>query len=169
MKKEKKAQVVEELKEKLEKAKSLVLTDYRGLTHRQLEDLKKALKAVGGEFLVTKNTLLRLAGGKKEELESYLKGPTATLFAFEDELAPFSVLAQFIKTFGLPQIKGGLWGKKILTSAEVLRLASIPSRQVLLATLVVRLKSPVYRLHYGLNYNLQKLVLVLQAKSKIES
>lgn len=166
MLKDKKIQVVGELKDKLAKAKSLVLTDYRGLTHHQLEELKRALKEAGAEFLVTKNTLLRLAGNKKEEVEAHLNGPTAALFAYEDEIAPLSVLARFIKNFGLPQIKIGLMGEKILSSEEVLRLALLPSREVLLATLVARLKSPLYGLHYSLNYNLQKLALVLKAASQ---
>ncbi len=165
MLKDQKVQVVGELKDKLTKAKSMVLTDYRGLTHHQLEELKRALKEAGAEFLVTKNTLLRLAGDKKEEVEAHLNGPTAALFAYEDEIAPLSVLAKFIKNFGLPQIKIGLMGEKILSSEEVLRLALLPSREILLATLVMRLKSPLYGLNNALSWNTRKLVLTLKAAS----
>lgn len=168
MNKNQKIQAVSELKEKLEKTKSLVLTDYRGLTHQQLEEMKRAMRESGAEFLVTKNRLLKLAIKKElgEKLESSsFEGPTASLFSYEDEIAPFSVLAKFIKNFGLPQIKIGILGEKILKSDEVLKIAALPSREILRATLVARLKSPLYGLHYALHWNLRKLTLVLKAAS----
>ena len=165
MKKERKVKIVENLKEKLGKAKSWVLTDYRGLTHRQMEEIKRALKESGADFIVTKNTLLKLATGKKEEIDPFLTGPTAILFSYQDEIAPLGVLAKFIKNFGLPQVKVGIIGEKVLSSEEILRLAALPSREILMATLVTRLKSPIYGLHYSLNWNLQKLTLILKAVS----
>ncbi len=168
MKKEQKIETVEKLKDKVAKAKSMVLADYRGLTHHQLEELKRAMKEAGAEFVVTKNTLLKLAlpKSKVESLESkVLEGPTATLFAYQDELAPLGILAKFMKNFGLITVKIGLLGDKTLTSEDVQKLAALPSREVLLATLVARLKGPIYGLHYSLNYNLQKLALVLKAAS----
>lgn len=166
MKKDKKIKVLEELKEKLGKAKSFVLADYRGLTHQQLEEIKKGLRQAQAELLVTKNTLLRLALGKKEEIESHLAGPTVVLFSYEDGIAPLGVLAKFIKTFGLPQIKIGVLDNKILSSEEILHLASLPSREVLMGTLIARLKSPLFRTHYALNWNLYKLSLILKGVKK---
>lgn len=169
MKKENKVKVVEELKEKLSKAKSFVLTDYRGLTHRQIEKIKRALKETGADFLVTKNTLLTLAlqqiPDSKFQIPD-LTGPTATLFSYQDEIAPLSTLARFIKNFGLPKIKVGILGEKVLTGEEILRLASLPSREVLLTQLVRSLRSPFYRTTYTLNWNIQKLILVLNKKGK---
>lgn len=171
MRRDKKVKIVEEIKEKLDKAKSLVLTDYRGLTHRQLEEMRRAFKKVGAEFVVIKNTLLKkaTADGRWQMADGNLAGPTSALFAYEDEIAPFSVLAKFIKSFGLPQIKAGVLAEKILTKEEVLKLASLPSREVLLVTLVSRLKSPLYGLSYSLNYNLQKLVFILKGVKINES
>lgn len=168
MNKDQKIKAVSELKEKLEKTKSLVLTDYRGLTHQQLEEMKRTLRESGAEFLVTKNRLLKLAI-KKELSEklgpSSFEGPTASLFSYEDEIAPLSVLAKFIKNFGLPQIKIGVLGEKILTSDEVVKIAALPSREILRATLVARLKSPLYGLHYVLNSNIIKLALIIKTLS----
>ncbi len=169
MKKQQKIETVEQLKEKVAKAKSMVLADYRGLTHHQLEEIKKAMKEIGAEFVITKNTLLKMAMSKDEadSLQSTaLNGPTATLFSYQDEIAPLSALAKFIKNFGLITVKAGVLNDKILTSQEVLKIASLPSREVLMATLAARLKSPIYGLHYSLSYNLQKLALVLKAASK---
>ncbi len=86
MKKAQKVKVVEELKEKLDKSKSLVLTDYRGLTHKQLEEFKRNLKDLSSEFLVAKNTLLKLAlpDSITQSLETSLTGPTAVLFSYND-------------------------------------------------------------------------------------
>lgn len=165
MKKERKVKVVESLKERLGKARSLVLTDYRGLTHRQMEEIKKALKEVGADFLVTKNTLLKIAmaNGKVQMANEHLTGPTATLFSYQDEIAPLSTLAKFIKNFGLPQIKVGILGEKILSSEEILKLAFLPSKEVLISQLISQLKAPIYGLHNALSWNTRKLVLTLSS------
>ncbi len=175
-----KADTVVSLKEKLAKTKALFLTDYRGLTHQQLEQLRKALKKVEAEFLIAKNTLLRIAtqslektGNKQfnneaiEQLSNELNNPTATLFAYGDEISAIKELANFIKNAQLPKIKVGLFSGKLATEADFTRLASLPTRDVLLATLAGRLKSPIYGLHYVLEWNLQKFVTVLgNVKSK---
>jgi large subunit ribosomal protein L10 len=161
MKREKKIATVNELKEKFSRAKSFVLADYRGLTHLQMEEIKKGLKPNQAEFLVTKNTLLKIALGR-EDIAPYLAGPTAALFSYGEEISPLSLVGKFIKTFGLPKIKVGVIGEKVLSSEEILQLAALPSREILLATLLARLKSPLNGLNYSLAWNLQKLVLVLK-------
>lgn len=143
------------LKEKLSKAKSVILTDYRGLTHKQAEDLHRAVKSAGGEFIVAKNSLLKIAGGYQ------LTGPTAALIAYEDELAPLKELAKTIKNLSLPKIKLGFIGGKEYSDTEIDRIAKLPAKEVLQAQLVNRLSSPLYGLAYSLNFNLQKLVSVL--------
>lgn len=163
---------VKNLTEKLGKAKAFFLADYRGLTHQQLETLRRALKKVEGEFVVAKNTLLKIAlkeslKKKEEQLETELKNPTATLFAYGDEIAPIKSLADFIKIHQLPKIKIGIFGGKISTEADFKKLASLPTRDVLLATLAMRLKGPVYGLHYAMRWNLGGLVRALdQVKKK---
>ncbi len=167
MKKQQKAILVTALKEKVSKAKSLVLTDYRGLTHQQLEEIKKAVKKVDGEFVIAKNTLLSrsLLTTNYQLPNTELKGPIATLLSYGDALAPISALAKLIKALGLPKIKLGWLENKVYNEAEVLSIANLPSKEILAGTVVARLKSPIYGLHNALNYNLMKLAMVLKAAS----
>ena len=173
---QKKVETVAGIKEKLEKAKGLFLTDYRGLTHQQMESLRKSLKKVEAEFIVAKNTLLKLALNKSfkdskmqsskefsEQLVNELKNPTATLLAYGDEMAAIKALAAFIKNTQLPKIKIGLFGGNLSTEADFQKLASLPSRQILLATLVVRLNNPIFGLHNALSWNIRQLVYSLNA------
>jgi large subunit ribosomal protein L10 len=167
---QKKIETVANLKTKLEKTKAFFLTEYRGLTHQQIEQLKKALKKVGAEYIVAKNRLVKIALKQSnlsqaqsfddtiKQLEEYLTNPTATLFAYEDEIAAIKELAKFIKSVQLPKIKIGFFAGKTATSDDFLRLSSLPDRNTLLALLVARLNSPVLKLHYALRWNLQKFV-----------
>lgn len=163
---QKKIETVTALKTKLAKAKALFLTEYRGLTHQQLESLKKALKKVEAEYIVAKNRLVGIAmkqcnNATMLQLEEYLKNPTATLFAYGDEIVAIKELARFIKTRELPKIKIGIFAGKIATEADFQRLSTIPTKDVLLATLAGRLESPISGLHYALSWNLRRFVTVL--------
>jgi large subunit ribosomal protein L10 len=161
---QRKIDAVTELTEKVAKAKSIVLADYRGLKHKQLEELRKALKKTDADFSVTKNRLFAKAlGNKAKSIEEQLKESTAALFAYADEVAPLNVLLKFFKTAGFGKTKGGLLGDKVLTDADVTKLASLPARPVLLARLVGQLNAPIQGLHYALNWNLNKLVWALNA------
>ncbi len=163
---QKKEQIVAELSEKVAKAKAMVFTNYQGMTHVQLEQLKKALKNTRAELVVAKNTLLSIAlenGKWQMKDEKSLEGPTATLFAYDDVVLPLKELAKIIKTLKLPKIKFGIVDGKLLAENEVVRLSTLPTREVLLAQLVGSLKSPIYGLHRALNWNLQKFVMTLKA------
>jgi large subunit ribosomal protein L10 len=166
---QRKIDAVRQLADKVGKAKSIVLADYRGLKHKQLEELRRALKKTDAEFSVTKNTLLKRAlsnppaGGESKGLLELLKGSTAALFAYADEVAPLNVLLKFFKTAGAGKTKGGLLGNKVLTEADVISLAALPTRPVLLSKLVCQLNAPIQGLHYALNWNLNKLVWALNA------
>lgn len=160
---------VKELSEKLVRAKSVVLTDYRGLSVSQLDDLRKKVETTGAEFEVTKNTLLSRSLGEKEVPAEVLEGPTATLFAFEDEVAPLKALQDFIKINSLPTIKIGFLGSSLLSALQVSELAKLPSRQILLGKLVGSLKGNQYGLVSVLSGNIRKLVYVLDGVAKSKS
>lgn len=162
---QKKIDLVKEISDKLAKAKALVFADYTGLTHKQLEDLRKLIKKTEAELTVTKNTLFKraLTQTKKTPDEKQLQGATATLFAYADEAAPLKVLVKFFKDAAKGVIKGGLLGNQTLTTGEVERLAKLPSREILLSQLAAELQYPVYGLHRSLSWNLNKLVWVLDA------
>lgn len=162
---ERKEKIVAEISEKVGKAKALVFTNYQGMTHHQLEVLKKALRSVEAELVVTKNTLLKRSLQQLSTLNfqlSTFEGPTATLFSYDDPIAALKELAKTIKTLKLPIIKLGIFEGKLLAEEELIRLSTLPSREVLLAQLVGGMKAPLYGLHRALSWNLQKLVMTLK-------
>lgn len=166
---QKKIEKVADLSDKLNRSKSVVLTDYRGLTVSQLDDLRKKVEAAGAEFEVTKNTLLSRSLGEKEVPAEALEGPTATLFAYQDEVAPLKALSDFIKANSLPVIKVGFLGKELLDAVRVSELAKLPSREVLLGKLVGSLKGSQYGLVNALSGNMRKLVYALGSVAKSKS
>jgi len=152
------------LTEKVGKAKVMVLADYRGLKHKQLEELRRNLKKTNGEFMIAKNRLvLRTLGDRAESLKETLNNETAVLFAYEDEVAPLKELLKFFKAAGMGKTKAGLMGSTFMTDADVSKLATLPSREVLLGKLVRQLNAPIQGLHYALQWNMNKLVWALDA------
>lgn len=161
---EKKIGLVASLSEKYTKAKAVIFTNYQGLTHKQIEGLKKELKKAESEFVVAKNSLLtRAISDKKLEGKHLLGGQTGTLFLYNDTILPLKALAKLIKELNLPNVKFGIMEGEFITGEQVLKLATLPTREVLLSQLVFGLKSPIYNLHRALSWNLQKLVMTLNA------
>ncbi len=168
----KKITTVTQLTDKLKQAKAIVLTDYQGLSHRQLEELRKILKKTEAEFIVTKNSLLKLAllQSKKVLSETHLKTATAALFAFADEAVPIKELVKFLKNATKGSIKTGLLGDTQISLSQIEQLATLPTKKVLISQLVGQLQAPLYGLHNGLSWNLKQLVWTLNAvKSKKNS
>jgi large subunit ribosomal protein L10 len=160
----KKETTVAELTEKATRAKSLVLVEYAGLKHKQLEELRRILKKVQGEIVIAKNRLLKRAlGNRATPIEALLEQPTATLFSYEDEVAPLKEMLKFFKAAGIGKTKGGLLGDVALSDKDVTKLASLPSKQILLGRLVGQLNAPIQGLHYSLQWNLNKLVWALNS------
>ena len=160
---QRKIDAVKDLTDKLGKTKAVVLADYTGITHKQLEELRKTLKKTDSEITIIKNRLFKKAldQNKMSFEESNLSGSTAALFAYKDEVAPLKELVKFLKTVNLGKIKAGLLGKNALTVDDIQRFATLPSREILLANLVGSLQSPIYGLHNGLKWNLNKLAWAL--------
>ena len=164
----KKEQIVAKLSEKAAKAKGLVFTNYQGLTHKQLENLRKKVQAMDADFVATKNTLLKLSLSGNQTFNSQLstfnfKNATATLFLYGDPVGPLKEIAKVIKEFNLPTIKFGILDGQALTSDQLLKISALPSRETLLTQLVFGLKSPITGLHRSLLWNIQKFVLTLNA------
>ena len=167
---QKKIDTVTQLTDKVGRAKALVVTDYRGLKHKQLEELHKALKKTEGEYVVAKNRLLlRALGGSGEGLKGVLHNTTAVLFAYADEVAPLKELVKFFKAAGAGKLKAGLLGTQVLSDTDVTRLSALPSREVLLGKLVGQLNAPIQGLHYALSWNINKLVWALDAVKSVKS
>lgn len=161
---------VQDLAQRIKEAKSLVLVDYQGLPVQQQEKLREAVRAAGGKFLVVKNTLLKLAfkeSGVKEKFEEKaFQGPTALVVAQEDELSPLQALGRFIQEFNLPKIKVGILEGRLQSAQDLLTISRLPGREVLLGQLVGLLQAPLSEMVRTLNSNAQKLVSILETKSK---
>ena len=153
------------LKDRVARAKSVVFTDNSGLNAAGQSLLREKVVAAGGEMVIAKNTLLRLAfeEGLKAEGQG-LMGPTAVLFAYQDEVLPIKVLAEFSKTNEKPTVKGGLLGNTSLSVKQVMELAKLPGKLELLVKLMQQMQAPAYGLVRTLNENIQKLAYVLQAR-----
>ena len=163
---QKKEKLVAELVEKVEKSKAMVFTNYQGLTHLQLESLKKDLKKAEAEFVATKNTLiLRALGGKitTDEDKAHFNKPTGALFIYNDIVEPLKHLTKVIKELKLPEIKFGIFEGKTVSEKDVVKIASLPPMPVLRAQLLGQMNSPIQGLHRALNWNLLQLVLTLNA------
>ncbi len=164
----KKEEIVSEISQKAEKAKGFLFANYQGLTHKQIEELKKGLKANSAEFVIAKNTLLKKALTNIRDLEA-LEGPTATVFVYEDIVAPLKEIAKLIKQVNLPSFKFGVMDGQTLTGEQLIKISTLPSKEGLIAQVVGGLKSPIFGLHRALNWNLQKLALTLNAISEQRS
>lgn len=161
----KKGKIVAELTEKVNRSKGMIFTGYQGLTHKQLESLKKKVQALNADFIATKNTLLKLSLEKvlNGNLFDALKNATGTLFLYGDPVGPLREIAKAIKEFNLPTIKFGILDGEALTSEQILKLSALPTRETLLTQLVLGLKSPISDLHRSLLWNIQKFVMTLES------
>lgn len=140
-----KEQVVAEFSAKLKKAQAAFLTNYRGLTVEQADDLRGKLRATGVEYSVVKNTLLRLAsrGTDMECLDEYLAGPTSLTIVLDDPVAPAKVLSDFAKANTAFELKVGVLNGTLLSVDDIKALADLPSRDQLLANMLGSLNAPV--------------------------
>jgi len=132
---EKKAEVVSEIKEKFQNAKSVVLFDYRGLTVAEVTELRRALREGNADYKVYKNTLAKRAVDELNiELGQFLEGPSAISFS-TDELSPVKIISEFAKKHSALELKAGIVEGKVANSEELEKYAAIPSREGLLTML----------------------------------
>jgi large subunit ribosomal protein L10 len=142
-----KVAVVEEVTAKLNAATAVFVSEYRGLTVSQLADLRKPLRESGAEHKVYKNTLARIAATSAgyEGLNEYLLGPSALTFVTGDSVAAAKALLDQSKANPLLVIKGGMLGTAPMSADDVKALASLPSREVLLAQLAGAFQAPLVK------------------------
>ena len=142
-----KVAVVEEITAKLKEARAVFVSEYRGMTVGQLAELRTPLRAAGAEHKVYKNTLARLAATAAglEELNDHLTGPTALTFVTEDSVGAAKALVDQAKANPLLVIKGGMLGDSPMSADDVKALASLPSREELLARLAGGLQAPLVK------------------------
>ena len=171
MERQKKQKVVEELSEKLKRMNSMFLTEYSGLNVAQMTKIRKELRNMDVEFSVVKNSLLRIASGgtKAEALKDHFNGPNAIVCIYKDPVGAAKAITGFIKDMPKLKLKVGFLGSQTLTPDEILKLATLPSREILIAKLMGLLQGTPQRLVYVLSGNMNKLMMTLNAiKSKKE-
>lgn len=150
---------VEQLTDKLSKAKAIYFTEYHGLNVEDITELRREFNKNDVEFKVAKNTLIKLAAenNKLDALSSYLSGSTAIALSYEDPTSPARVLKQFKKNHDLPEIKGILFDGEILEGKEFKRIADLPTKNQSLAMLVGALSSPMTKLALTLKASMTDL------------
>ncbi|MGI6257873.1 MAG: 50S ribosomal protein L10 [Anaerovoracaceae bacterium] len=140
--------VIDEIKGKLENAQSAVVVDYIGITVEEANNMRKKLRDENVDYTVYKNTLVKRAieGTEYEELGQILSGPSAFAISDDDATAPARVLSQVIKDLKKMELKGGVIEGTYYDSAGLARIATIPSRDVLIAKFMGSIQSPVGKL-----------------------
>jgi large subunit ribosomal protein L10 len=143
-----KERVIEQTRALYEKAQGLFFADYRGLKVHEMQALRAGLRAKGAELHVVKNTLFRRAAGEDIALlpEEFHNGPTAIAFVFENEAECAKALVDFTKTSKALEVKGGFLGGKAMTGAQVVELAKLPPRDVLIAQVIGAIAAPLTHL-----------------------
>ena len=149
-----KAEQVSEVAEKIKRAQSVILFDYRGLTVEQVTALRNEMRKAGVEYVVLKNAIVERAvqqAGIDESILPFLKGPSAFAFGYEDPVAPAKILKDSIKKFKKCEMKAGIVNGKVFSAAEVNTLADLPSREQLIARLLGSMMSPISGLAVALD------------------
>jgi large subunit ribosomal protein L10 len=143
-----KVAVVDEVRTRIGDASASIVSEYRGLSVAELAELRNSLAAVGGDYRIFKNTLVRRAidGGEYQPLSEYLSGPSALTFVQGDVSAVAKALKDFARGNPLLVIKGGLADGSLLSSADLAALADLPPRDVLLARLAGALAAPMQQM-----------------------
>lgn len=140
-----KQRIVEEIKEKVSNAKSVVLLNYNGLTVAQDNEVRNAFKKENGEYKVYKNRLINLAFKELniEGFDNILEGNTSMAFSYNDEVAAPRIAYTAMKNIKALSAKGGIINGKPVELSYVEKLSKLPSKETLIAQLLGMLKAPV--------------------------
>jgi large subunit ribosomal protein L10 len=142
---ENKEKIVARIQENLNKSEAVFLTNFVGLTSNDANRIRKDIRDANGAVIIARNKLLQKAaeGTRSSEVFCNLKGPHAIAFAFKDAPAVAKVLYDAKKSFEMMTLEGGVLNGRVLTSKDVEALASLPSRDQMLATLLATFNAPV--------------------------
>ena len=137
--------IIDEIKDKFERAESAVVIDYMGITVAQADAMRKKLREANVDYTVYKNTLVKRAidGTDYEPMAEVLEGPSALAFSYDDATAPARVLNDAIKEFKKMEFKGGFVEGEYYDKEAIAQIASIPSREVLISKFMGSIQSPI--------------------------
>lgn len=158
---------VEQFAKKLANCNVVIISEYRGLNVSEMTELRKKLRKINTEYKVFKNTLINRAlksiSKLDENIEKLLNGPIAVALNPDDPVTLSKVLIDYSKEHENLKIKGGILESKFLSFKDINSLASLPSRDVLIAKVVNGMKSPINKLVFALKGILSKFVYTLEA------
>ncbi len=159
---EAKRETVAELREALASSRTLIVSEYRGLTVKELAEIRRALRKQDVSYRIVKNRLMRIAAGDAlgEALSPLLVGPTAIAFGNEESATAKAVL-DATRAYKVVTVTGGVLGSRAIDADGVKTLASLPSREILLGKLAGGMQAPVATLAGLLVANIRNLGSVL--------
>ena len=160
-----KSEKISQMKEKIEKAKVAIVTDYKGLSVEEITKLRRSIHKEDGDYMVTKNTLAKIAvkGTEYEVLADSLTGPVAIAFGFDDQVAPAKALAKFIKETKKGEILAAAMDGKLLSASEAKALATLPSKQEIYAKMLGCINSPASGIANSINAVMSSLTRAMAA------
>ena len=160
-----KSEKISQMKEKIEKAKVAIVTDYKGLSVEEITKLRRSIQKEDGDYMVTKNTLAKIAvkGTEYEVLADSLTGPVAIAFGFDDQVAPAKPLAKFIKETKKGEILAAAMDGKLLSASEAKALATLPSKQEIYAKMLGCINSPASGIANSINAVMSSLTRAMAA------
>jgi large subunit ribosomal protein L10 len=163
--------VVQDVTEVFEKAKGVFVADYAGLTVEKISVLRQKCRAAKVEFKVVKNTLAKRAADAagKGGINAYFKGPSAIAYSYDDPAAPARVIRDFYKDNQKPKVRGSLFEGEFFGPERIDQIASLPSRNELIAKVLGGFNAPIQGFVGGLNGILSKFVRTLDAVRESKS
>ena len=166
-----KSEKIDAIKSKVEKAQVALITEYKGYTVEEITNLRRELQKQGGDYMVTKNTLAKVAikGTSYEKMTDLMKGPIAIAFGFEDQVSPAKVVSKFIKDTKKGEILGAVLDGNLLSADEAKALANLPSKEELYAKILGSINSPASGLVYSINGVMSALVRAIDAVAKTKA
>ncbi|MDD5687359.1 MAG: 50S ribosomal protein L10 [Elusimicrobia bacterium] len=164
--KQEKQEFVKSFEKDLKDTKNFCFVNYQGITVKGLEDLRKKLSEVGATFLVIKNRLVLkvLKNLTLDGFDEYLKGPTAIVLEKGDLVKTIKQLSSFSKANNQFKLKAGYLDNKLITIQEISRIASLPPKEQLIASVVNGISSPMVKMLNVLSGTTKKLVIVLKQR-----
>lgn len=156
---------INELKEKLSKAKVVIVAGCEGVTVEEMNAVRKSIRNLGDEMKVVKNKLARRAlhDPQHQALEPFLTGENTVTFGYHDEAAPVKALFEFAEKAKKFQFKAGLLGDKVLTVKELEALSKLPNKQQMLSMLLSTMVGPIRNMLSVSQGPIRKFAYALQA------
>ena len=153
------------IKEKIDKAQVAIVTEYKGFSVEEITKLRRALQKDGGDYMVTKNTLAKIAikGTPYEVLSDKMQGPIAIAFGFSDQVAPAKALSNFIKEVKKGEIIAAAMDGKLMSAEEAKALANLPSKEEIYAKMLGCINSPASGIANSVNAVMSSLVRAIAA------